>query len=590
MKRGIAARIRRGSLFVLLLVVLRSLCFPAKAWANGNPKIDLPRPDLLLNHMAERYTSTRRILMEFVDNSFDDAEAFFDEATDSYTRPVRIRVVVDPDQRTLAVIDNCQGMDPNKLAKVTTDVGMSEKRGQSFANGQFGFGMQAFRACCKRLRVRSRTGSEAPLLEIEVPRNQTTDFKLVQLESPEDMKHIQDSGTMVMLEEIEDVWASGNDDLSVEGCADEIENHFERLLSRGNLEVLVTGPSNDVRSVCQPLLYDDNDTDVVVDASFPVGDGQIAKVMLAIGSMQQASSTDRRARFFVKGRRIGKVTDTKTFFSASANRWKVWNHPQLIGYIDVLGNDGGPLQPMITRDEFKQTTGRAAAYAKISQECEKLLSEAIEKANRRTADESMQGMEQALTAILSSLIKEDAPPESGGPKIPNQDSGTHEEENATKLPVAVDVSKQTAEKKEKKAQESSRERKKKDSLERLLKNAQFPVQFVDGLPDPADPKVQRRSELLGNKILVNKQHKDFIKRFKYTKAGQPVMDQRIAGYIANLVTPLYLHAHYKDSGKQATREEWYDDYLNLQCKMEAKIFKALPGLISSWNGLRDQLK
>ena len=35
-------------------------------------------PALLLNHMAERYPSTSRILMEFVDNAFDDAEALFE--------------------------------------------------------------------------------------------------------------------------------------------------------------------------------------------------------------------------------------------------------------------------------------------------------------------------------------------------------------------------------------------------------------------------------------------------------------------------------------------------------------------------------
>ena len=35
-------------------------------------------------------------------------------------------------------------------------VGESGKRGASFVNGQFGFGMQAFRAACATLTVRSR--------------------------------------------------------------------------------------------------------------------------------------------------------------------------------------------------------------------------------------------------------------------------------------------------------------------------------------------------------------------------------------------------------------------------------------------------
>ena len=44
-------------------------------------------PALLLNHVAERYSSTSRILMEFVDNSLDDAEALFDAAENAYRRP-----------------------------------------------------------------------------------------------------------------------------------------------------------------------------------------------------------------------------------------------------------------------------------------------------------------------------------------------------------------------------------------------------------------------------------------------------------------------------------------------------------------------
>jgi len=581
-RRGVVVRSKRCIMLLPLYFVLRSLCFPAETWTGGSSKIDVPRPDLLLNHMADRYTSTPRILMEFVDNSFDDAETFFDNSTNSYTRKVMIRVEVDPDQCSVAITDNCRGMEADRLCAVTTDVGMSEKQGQSLANGQFGFGMQAFRACCKRLRVRSRTGSEAALLEIAVPRNQTNNFTLMRLKNPEDLENFPDSGTRVMLEEIEDVWASDKDILSVEGCADEIENHFERMLSRGNLEVCVSGPSGDMQHVCQAVQYADNETEVVVDASFPLGNGQTAKVMLALGSMKRANAVGRRARFFAKGRRIAKVSDTRTFFRASANRWEVWNHPQLLGYIDVLGDDGGPLRPMITRDEFKQTQGSAAAYAKISEMCEGPLLKAIKEANRRTADNSMQELEQTLTIILSSLIEDDDLPESGSPTIPSQASGTPAKENAAKPSIAVEGSRQSPKKKEKKPKESKQERKRKRN-EQLFKRAQFPVEFTHDLPDPVDSQLQLRSALMGNKILVNVKHKEFTKRYKNTKkskAGQPKVNHRICGYFANLLTSHYLDAHYKDLGKHANRQEWYEDYLDFSSKMEEKITNSLPALFS----------
>merc|ERR1719506_3594827 len=106
--------------------------------------------------MAERYSSTSRILMEFIDNSLDDAEALYDAAAAAYRREVSISVYVSRAERTLRIVDNCRGMSPSTLSRVVMRVGESQKRGASFVNGQFGFGMQAFRAACSTLTVRSR--------------------------------------------------------------------------------------------------------------------------------------------------------------------------------------------------------------------------------------------------------------------------------------------------------------------------------------------------------------------------------------------------------------------------------------------------
>ena len=124
-------------------------------------ELQVSSPALLLNHMAERYTSTSRILMEFVDNAFDDAEALYEiqsingetgaetesetsteSETAGYSRPVFIDVSVSRSERTVRIVDNCRGMTPETLARVVMRVGESEKRGASFVNGQFGFGMQ----------------------------------------------------------------------------------------------------------------------------------------------------------------------------------------------------------------------------------------------------------------------------------------------------------------------------------------------------------------------------------------------------------------------------------------------------------------
>ena len=120
--------------------------------------LQISTPALLLNHMAERYSSTARILMEFVDNSLDDAETFFDQNANAYRRPIRIDILVSREDRKLSIIDDCRGMRPAVLSRVVMRVGESRKRGASFVNGQFGFGMQSFRAACSMLTVTSRCG------------------------------------------------------------------------------------------------------------------------------------------------------------------------------------------------------------------------------------------------------------------------------------------------------------------------------------------------------------------------------------------------------------------------------------------------
>ena len=68
--------------------------------------LQVSSPALLLNHMAERYSSTSRILMEFVDNCLDDAESLYDAEAGGYVRPITIDVFVSRASRTLRILDD----------------------------------------------------------------------------------------------------------------------------------------------------------------------------------------------------------------------------------------------------------------------------------------------------------------------------------------------------------------------------------------------------------------------------------------------------------------------------------------------------
>ncbi len=58
------------------------------------------------------------------DNSLDDAEALY-TGTDGYVRPIVIDVKVARRAKTISVIDNCRGMEPDVLSRVVMRVGES---------------------------------------------------------------------------------------------------------------------------------------------------------------------------------------------------------------------------------------------------------------------------------------------------------------------------------------------------------------------------------------------------------------------------------------------------------------------------------
>ena len=88
---------------------------------------------------------------------------------------------------------------------------------------------------------------------------------------------------------------------------------------------------------------------------------QVFSVCLVVTSNEVEAGSRPRPRFFVNGRRISEVAKTASFTKVSNERWRIWENPQVLGYLDVHDVDGGSdgaLKPVITRDEFKKTKGR----------------------------------------------------------------------------------------------------------------------------------------------------------------------------------------------------------------------------------------
>ena len=62
---------------------------------------------------------------------------------------------------------------------------------------------------------------------------------------------------------------------------------------------------------------------------------------------------------------------------------------------------------VITRDEFKNTRGRASAYDRIVEACEAPLQAAIDAANEQQSEKSLSKLEETLTAVLSRVASDE---------------------------------------------------------------------------------------------------------------------------------------------------------------------------------------
>jgi len=384
---------------------------------------------------------------------------------------------------------------------------------------------------------------------------------------------MQETGTMIAMDGFDNGWASGDNALSLEMFAEEIEMHFERLLSRGNLEVAVVSGATGERRVCKPVVYA-GDTTVVINRTIALGGGQMAQTMLVVGSLDKAEEMRRPARFFVKGRRIGKTSDIRSFFSGSKNRWKVWSNPQVMGYIDVIGDDSGPIRPVITRDEFKIVEGRKAAFAKIRRMCEKPMLEAIEKANSVRNDKSLKGLEDALTSALSKISNTER-------KQRNQQGmdKTEAEPASARDPLSWSQPEEQEEEEELVRPRSKAKKQKQDKRQPSvlkLRPDDFRVKLVKGIPQTVDGE-QLRSVLSGNEILVDVTHQDFQKRFKSSRSGAPKVDERVCGYLASVVSAHYRDASYAEFDESPeSRLHAYHEMIGTYCLLEEKMRRALP--------------
>ena len=520
--------------------------------------------------------------MEYIDNAIDDREMRFREDR-AYSTP--LEVVVDlylsPEAKLprkkkgrpkgkrrsksaessepwfateIAVRDNCGGMDRESLERLVRFIGESNKASTSWLNGQFGFGVHAFRAAADTLTVTTKHASSDLTHTLSIDRADMSFSPAVATAEPV-LSHASPcaarTGTKVLLEGIDPQWADG---LTSETMASEVEHHFERLLTRPGLSVSVrefrkSGPEDEpelVKTVvCTPFDYDsiegaDFSREIILDddegEASPGGDPARFNIRLKVAEREYEG---QRARAFLLGRRIADIGNIQSFIKASQYKAQLWSHPQLLGYIEI---DGAAVQPVITRDEFKQNEARQNLYDALV-DLEPQLWDALNDEMDRQRVITFEVIETVLSRALQKVVTGD---------------------KRTLMPQLGHVEKEVTVKKS--VDDKS---KPKSTKPRAPAKPSFNIQLAN-VPDTADG-VKRRMLMVGNQITINVNHPEFQGRIA-TRRGRVQFTDRLGGYLANVIAAAYKDYFYDENDKNPARGQVYDDLLGDASKLE-QIFR-----------------
>jgi len=371
----------------------------------------------IVPNISSLYNDVSRIFMEYIDNSLDSAEKYFDETSNAYKKEINITIsIVDLkyNKGFVLIEDNCSGV--NNLEKIVQEVGNSDKKAQPWTNGEFGYGIYSFMAASSTLELTTKEVN-AKALYIPIRREQfdTNRQEDVSFPDPKIIKNFQStSGTLIKLSGLDrNSWKQ----IDIKTLHEDIEKHFELLLRRGYLNIrLVASKSSDMKDkqefLCKPYDYSQFEGDVYdtdeSSLSYTKLGPKPAKVKLPLKTpikifikITKGKEINRRPVFIAKGRRIGEIKDIKSF--KSKHRSEIWDHPNVTGFIDLKDF----LDPTIARNDFKNTNKSRALFSHLI-ELEELILEFIKKVNQESEERHYEKLEDHLNKVLSQLAKLDS--------------------------------------------------------------------------------------------------------------------------------------------------------------------------------------
>jgi hypothetical protein len=539
----------------------------------------------LIPSVASSYTDVNRIFMEYIDNSIDSAEEYFDQANNNYSKEVEIALTISSDK--IFITDNCSGI-PD-LSKVVGQIGNSAKRDQPWTNGQFGYGVFSFLAHCDLLEILTKKNDEAFAQKISIPKGKfdTADQEDVSFDDPVNCDYENKSGTKITLSGFTKSTLKQINAAEIKG---EIEKHFELLLGRKNLTIKIIDLKSNQEHICEQFnyeLFEGATYEVSLNSvSFLDGRKSAGETIYPLSNpikiyLKATKSTviNKPPVFVRKGRRVGEIKDIKQF--KSAHKSDIWSHTNLTGYIDLVDF----IDPTITRTDFKNDNKSKALFLTLLEHEDKIL-QLLKDINNTSDEQHYHKLEDFLNKALSKLARIDSinfrtevlkgndinlspndqeidfnkeklgeeyhrdGPRTGEPSKNTKGHGDDGDPLGDRERDNEDYESDSS------GNEASPENPYEDSDFRGAekKKPGFDIKLVEfDPPEDVSTGKQKRSVLNGGTIVVYKKHPDFEARVSQFRDGQLKITPRLITYLAGEIT-----VHYKDKLQQKQGQAVYN--------------------------------
>jgi hypothetical protein len=358
----------------------------------GTVRLRIANQGRFVNQIAGTYKEVYRAMMEFVDNSADAA------AVDA-TKPRHLTVTVDSAEREVSFEDDCSGMSPADLAGLLGSIGQSTKRNLPWVNGEFGFGVHAFRAYAQDAEFVSRAKG-SPTCAIIIDRD-ADENQVVPITEASPGRIKSTTGTLVRIYGFRKGVFKGPHFAS--SLRKEIEEHFDDVIQNGILEIRVCDTKGGSFEACKPadlaslpgMAFKKTITRTVLGATRSVN----VDVKLIEGApIRHAIILTRNGRRILP---VGEVRSFRNFLRSNSRLPDVWAHPQLSGRVEIHDT----ASPNITRDDLQPGDGREALF-EILLDLQTEFESAVRASETKHRDRQLDSASRILSERLAKVMKQ----------------------------------------------------------------------------------------------------------------------------------------------------------------------------------------